>query len=118
MQRQELAKAIGHSNGMITRLLRLSTDDPPGPKTSRIAKKVADYLGVPLPSAQHEDYDMLFVKLAKMKRDNPTVHTHVINLLKAIIGTPSAPSPAPPRKETSESTNSVKPDTASQKKKR
>lgn len=58
----ECAAAIGCSKGMITQLLRLSTDKQPGPPASRIAGAVAAWSGIALPddaAADEEFAEML-----------------------------------------------------------
>jgi hypothetical protein len=71
----------------ITILFRMSTNTPPGPRTSRIAKAVADVLGVPLPKQIMTAEERQALKILRMAREkHPVRFGHVLALLEEMAG--------------------------------
>lgn len=86
--RAKLAKELRVHKSSVTVLFRMSTDKPPGPITSTLAKPVADFLKVPLPSqisdGAEADHALRLFRAARER--NPTRFQHVLALLEDMAG--------------------------------
>lgn len=72
-RRAQLSRDTGVSKSMLTALLKLTTDTPPGPRASKVAKAVADWTGIPLPDEALEDEEIaaLVADAVAMQRISP-----------------------------------------------
>lgn len=79
----QMSRDIGHSKGAVSQLLRLTTDDPPGPETSRIATDVAEWTKIPLDRhAVSEEVAELMAEGEMLYQLNPEEVRHAIAFVR------------------------------------
>ena len=88
LSRTELAAALHVHRSSVTVLFRMSTDKPAGPETSTLAKPVADYLGVPLPTQVSQEAEAAHVLrlFQAAKHKNPELFKYVVAQLEVLAG--------------------------------
>lgn len=81
------ARAIGVSQAAVSQLLRLSSEKTPGPGTSRIAKPLADHVGIPLPGAEGADDDVaaLTLDVSRLMQEDPEAARSAIASFRALL---------------------------------
>lgn len=95
MSRSELATTMKVNKSSVTVLFRLSTDKPPGPVTSTLAKPIADFLKVPLPTSALDDKEAARALrlLRGAKAREPILFQHLMAQLEAMSGFNVVPLP-------------------------
>lgn len=97
--KKQCAKEIGHSTAAITQMLTLLADG--GQETSRIADKVAEWTGVPLPDElAFSSVGELTVEAIRLRKMNPRLVEHAIAMFRDMRHAEEKARPQPPASAT------------------
>jgi predicted transcriptional regulator len=81
----QMAKEIGCAQSAVSQLLAKSRPGKPAPETSRIAARVAEWTGVPLPDEiAFEDFAELVSEVQRLEKRNPEAVKHALELVRAL----------------------------------